>query len=314
MQGSRHVVVIPVFDGVRSLTISGPADVFAGAGGSEFPYDVVTASGDGAPVRTCGGLTVRPDRALADVTDADTVILPGADGIPLVEAETAEAIGALARRATRVASVCTGAFLLAGSGLLDGRRAATHWQYADELARRHPAVKVDARDTVVRDGPVTTAGGVASSIELGLALVEDDRGREAAHRIAQFFVTYVSRPGGQAQFADLRAREAESPTLREVQRLILAHPERELTLRALSRQARLSERHFSRLFRAQVGMSAKEYVERARVAAAARLLTETVRSPEAIAREAGFGTEGTMRHAFLRVLRISPLECRERFS
>ena len=310
------MVVIPLYDGVQSLGFSGPADVLSGANavGGDVRYDVVTVSLGGVPIRTSSGLTVLPDRALADVTDADTVILPGADGIPVVGAETTGAIGDLVRGARRVASVCTGAFLLAGTGLLDGRRAVTHWEFAGELARRHPAVEVDARDTVVRDGPVTTAGGVASGIELALALVEEDLGREAAHHMARLLVTYVSKPGGQAQFAAPEGGAARSPALREVQLLIHAHPDEELTLNSLARRAGLSERHFSRLFRAQVGMSAKEYVERARVAAAMRLLTGTVRDVEDIAREAGFGTGATMRNAFLRVLRVSPHECRERFS
>ncbi|MCX5554503.1 GlxA family transcriptional regulator [Streptomyces sp. NBC_00038] len=210
--------------------------------------------------------------------------------------------------------MCTGAFLLAGTGLLNGRKIATHWQYAEELAARHPDVKVDARDTVVRDGPVTTAGGVACGIELGLALVEEDRDRETSQRIARHLLTYVNGPGGQAQFAELRAREAQSAALRETQRLILDHPAGDLTVRTLSRHAGLSERHLSRLFRAQVGMSVREYVEQARVAFASRLLTETTDTPEAIARRAGFGTETTLRHAFLRVLQILPLEYRERFT
>ncbi|WP_413753354.1 DJ-1/PfpI family protein [Streptomyces sp. R-74717] len=312
--GQRHVVVIPLFDGVRSLTFSGPADVLAGASREDFRYDVLTASHGGVPVRSSNGLVFLPDTSLADVADVDTVILPGADGIPLVGPEAAAAINGLVTRARRLVSVCTGAFLLAGTGLLDGRTVATHWQYADELARRHPEVKADARDFVLRDGPVTTAGGVASGIELGLALVEQDLGRETAQRLARHLVTYLSRPGGQAQFAELRAREARSPALREVQRLVLDFPEGDLTLRTLSQHAGLSERRLSQLFREQVGMSVKEFVEQVRVAFASRLLTETADSQEAIARQAGFGTEATLRHAFLRVLRVSPREYRERFT
>jgi transcriptional regulator GlxA family with amidase domain len=312
--GRRHLVVIPLFDGVRSLTFAGPADVLAAASDRDFPYEVLTASHDGGPVRSSSGLVFVPDTSLAAVSDVGTVILPGADGVPRVGAETADAVAALVARAGRAASVCTGAFLLAGTGLLDGRTAATHWRYAAELALRHPEVQVDARDTVVRDGPFTTAGGVASGIELGLALVAEDLGRETAQRVARHLVTYVSRPGGQAQFAEVRARQASDPALRDVQRLVLGNPAADLTVRALSRHAGLSERHLSRLFRAQVGMSVKEYVEQVRVAFASRLLTETADSPEAIARQAGFGTEATLRHAFLRVLRISPLEYRERFT
>ncbi|MBD0748090.1 GlxA family transcriptional regulator [Streptomyces sp. CBMA152] len=312
--GQRHLVVIPLFDGVQSLTFSGPTDVLAGAGEERFRYDVLTASHDGRPVRASSGLVFVPDTSLADVSRVDTLILPGADGIPQVTPHTIDAIATLAARAGRLASVCTGAFLLAATGRLDGRTAATHWSYAQELTLRHPDVKVDARDTVVRDGPVITAGGVASGIELGLALVEEDMGRESAQRIARHLVTYVSRPGGQAQFAEPQAHQARSPAVRAVQRQVLDHPAGELTVRALAGHVGLSERHLTRLFRAQVGMSVKEYVERARVAFASRLLVETADSPEAIAREAGFGTEATLRLAFRRVLRISPAEYRERFT
>lgn len=310
----RHVVVVPLFDGVQSLTVSGPTEVLARASSEDFRYEVLTASYAGGPVRSSSGLLFVPDRTLTDMADVDTLLVPGVDGVPDVSPETAAAIAALAKRARRSAAVCTGAFLLADTGLFDGRKIATHWQYAEELAARHPDVKVDARDTVVRDGPVTTAGGVACGIELGLALVEEDRDRETAQRIARHLLTYVNGPGGQAQFAELRAREAHSAALRETQRLILDHPAGDLTVSTLSRHSGLSERHLSRQFRAQVGMSVKEYVEQARVAFASRLLTETTDTPEAIARRAGFGTETTLRHAFLRVLQILPLEYRERFT
>ncbi|MEU0009281.1 DJ-1/PfpI family protein [Streptomyces sp. NPDC006314] len=204
--------MIPLADGGQSLTVSGPVDVLTGASTEDFRYDVVTASRDGVPVRTSSGLTVLPDRALADVTGVGTVILPGADGVPVIEKGTTEAIGALVRRVRRVASVCTGAFLLAQTGLRDGRGAATHWAFAEELGRRYPAVEADALDTVVRDGPVTTAGGGASGVELALALVED-LGRATAQRIARHLVTHTSSPDGQAQFAELRTRDARSPAL-----------------------------------------------------------------------------------------------------
>ncbi|WP_189320667.1 GlxA family transcriptional regulator [Streptomyces flaveus] len=318
--GRRHTVVMPLFDGVQSLGFSGPADVFSAANASDratadrFRYEVLTSSLDGAPVRTSSGLTVMPDCAIADVTDVGTVILPGADGIPVIDRETTGALGALVKCAQRVTSVGTGTFGLAETGILDSRRAATHWEFSDELARRHPDIHVDSRDTVVRDGHITTAGGGASGIDLALSLVEEDLGREVSQLVSRSLVTYVSKPGGQAQFAELRARDAQSPALRDVQHLIRSHPGGELSLRALSGHAGLSQRQFTRLFRSQVGMSAREYVERVRVASASRMLTERVRSPEEIAREAGFGTEATMRKSFLRVLQVSPLEYRKRFS
>ncbi|MFS8201126.1 GlxA family transcriptional regulator [Streptomyces sp. CWNU-52B] len=318
--GPGHTVVVPLFEGVQSIGVSGPADVLSAANASDaaavagFRYEVLTVSPDGAPVRTSSGLTVLAHRAVGDVAEVDTVIVPGAEGVPALDRRTTDALGTLVRRARRVASVGTGAFALAGTGILDHRRAATHWEFSAELARRHPGLHVDSRDTVVRDGHITTAGGGASGIDLALSLVAEDLGREVSQLVARSLVTYVSRPGGQAQFGALRARDARTPALREVQNLISSRPGGDLTLRALAGHAGLSERQFTRLFRAQVGMSAREYVERARVAAAARMLTETARGPEAIARDAGFGTEATMRKAFLRVLRILPAEYRNRFS
>ncbi|MFI1209770.1 GlxA family transcriptional regulator [Streptomyces sp. NPDC020802] len=313
-----HLVLILLFDGVQSLSMSGPADVFAAAGevsSGTYRYEVRTASLDGGPLRASGGLTVQPDYGTTDVAEAGTLIVPGTDGIPVLDRAIVEAVGSLDRRARRVASVGTGAFLLADAGLLDGRRAATHWQYADELARRFPAVEADARDSVVRDGRFTTSGGgAASGLDLALALVEDDLGGEAAQQVARNLVTYHRRPGGQLQFAEPLGPDAQSPALRAVQRLILSDPGGDLSIRCLSRQAGVSERHFTRLFRAEVGMSAREYIERARVVAASRLLTETPRSPGSIARETGFGTQATMLRSFQRVLRISPLDYRERFS
>ncbi|WP_371573543.1 GlxA family transcriptional regulator [Streptomyces sp. NBC_01314] len=312
-----HLVLILLFDGVQSLSFSGPADVFAAAGdmtSETCRYEVRTASLDGGPVHASGGLTVQPDHGTKDVGKAGTLIVPGTDGIPDLDRAMVAAVGSLARRAQRVASVGTGAFLLADAGLLDGRRAATHWEFADELARRFPAVEADVRDTVVRDGRITTSGGAASGLELAIALVEDDLGRETAQQVARFLVTYHRGPGGQLQFVEPLDPDARSPVLRAVQRRILDDPADDLSIRSLSHRAGFSERHFTRLFRAQVGMSAREYVERARVAAASRLLTETPRSPESIARETGFGTQATMLRSFHRVLRISPLDYRERFS
>lgn len=316
-----HLVLIVLYDGVQSLGFSGPADVFAAAdevSSGSCRYEVRTASLNGGPVRASGGLTVRPDHGTMDVATAGkvgTLIVPGADGFPVRDRAIVETVGSLALRARRVASVGTGAFLLADAGLLDGRRAATHWEFADELARRFPAVTVDARDTVVRDGRFTTSGGgAASGLDLALTLVEDDLGDEAAQQIARALVTYHRRPGGQLQFTEPHGPDAHSPALRAVQRRILADLNGDLSIRSLSRQAGLSERHFTRLFRAQVGMSAREYIERARVVAASRLLTETSRSLGAVACETGFGTQATMLRAFRRVLRVSPLDYRERFS
>ncbi|KUM73943.1 GlxA family transcriptional regulator [Streptomyces griseorubiginosus] len=313
----RRSVVIFLFDEVQSLGLSGPADVFSCANevtSASLRYDVRTASHDGAAVRTSSGLTVIPDCGVADISDVGTLIVPNADAIPALEAEAARAFGALAGRAQRIASVGTGAFLIAETGVLDGRRATTNWALSDELARRFPDITVDSRDTVVKDGHVTTAGGGTSAIEMALTLVEEDLGRDVAQQIAQFLVIHLRKPGGQAQFADAQLHEARGLALRQLQRQVQADPGADWTLRSMSLRAGLSERHLSRQFRAEIGMTARQYVERARVAVASRQLIETRQSAELIAREAGFGTEATMRKSFLRVLQVAPLEYRRRFS
>lgn len=312
-----HSVLVFLYEGVQNLGFCGPVDVFARANtGHEqsFRYDVRTVSADGGAVRTSGGLRVVPDLSVADVAEIGTLIVPGVDGIPAAAAETVRVLGALAARAERVASVCTGIFLLAEAGLLDGCRVVAHWKFADDLARRFPALQVNARDLVVADGRVTTSAGAASGIDLALSLVEEDLGRDVAQCTARQLVTPLRKPGGQAPFADLGRRDARNPALRQVQHHVFADPAGDWSLQSLSRHSGLSVRQLTRLFRREVGMSAREFVEYARVSVASRRLVESAESLESIAQATGFGTEGTMRASFLRVLRIPPGEYRSRFS
>ncbi|WP_185124224.1 GlxA family transcriptional regulator [Streptomyces sp. TLI_185] len=310
----HHAVLIFLFEGVQSLSFSAVADVLSAANslaGDRFRYDVRTISRDGAAVRTSSGLTVLPDCGLAGSSEADTLLVPDAHAIPVSDAES---VRTLADRARRIASVGTGAFLLAEAGLLSGRRVTTHWEFSDELGRRFPDVTVDPRDTVLKDGHVTTAGGAASGLDLALSLVTEDLGRDIAQRVAQGLVTHLRKPGGQTQFAQLSVPEARSPALRQAQQQVLAHPSGEWTLRTLAQLAGLSERHISRRFRTEIGMTVREFVEQVRVTVAARLLIEGPQSPEVIARETGFGTAATMHKSFLRVVHVPPLEYRARFS
>ncbi|MFK4106622.1 GlxA family transcriptional regulator [Streptomyces sp. NPDC019531] len=312
-----HSVLVFLYDGVQDLGFCGPVEVFSRANtGHElgFRYDVRTVSADGGTVRTSGGLRFVPDGSIADVAEIGTLVVSGVDGIPTAAAETIRGLGALAARAERVASVCTGAFLLAEAGLLDGRRVVTHWKFADDLARRFPALRVNTRDLVVTDGRFTTSAGAASGIDLALSLVEEDLGRDVAQGTARQLVTQLRKPGGQAPFTDLGSRDARNPALRQVQHRVLAEPAGDWSLQSLSRCSGLSVRHLTRLFRLEVGMSAREFVEYARVSVASRSLVESGKSLESIAEATGFGTEGTMRAAFLRVHRIPPGEYRSRFS
>jgi transcriptional regulator GlxA family with amidase domain len=210
--------------------------------------------------------------------------------------------------------VCTGAFLLAQAGLLDGRRATTHWEFCPALERAHPEVTVEADSIFVRDGHVWTSAGVTAGIDLALALVEEDAGRDASLQVARQLVVFTQRPGGQAQFsAQLSHPPAERPTLRDLQAWLPDHLDEDLSVEALAERAFMSPRNFARAFRAEVGVTPGAYVAGLRLERA-RLELESGDAPvEEVARRCGFGTVETMRRTFHRRLRTSPSEYRDRF-
>jgi transcriptional regulator GlxA family with amidase domain len=210
--------------------------------------------------------------------------------------------------------VCSGAFVLAAAGLLDGRRATTHWAACARLARAHPLVTVEPDPIFVEDGNVWTSAGVTAGMDLALALVEADLGREVALLTARQLVLFVQRSGGQAQFsAQLGAQLAERDPLRELQITIADHPDGDYRVDRLASRVAMSPRHFARVFRAEVGCSPAAYVERARIEVARRMLETTALPVDGIARAAGFGTVETMRRAFARRVGASPTEYRDRF-
>lgn len=227
-----HTVLIVLFDNVQSLDVTGPLEVFAGTnrylaardeGG--LAYQIMTASPGGAPVRTSSGLALLPDGDLAAAAVPGTLVVPGGEGARSGNDEVTATLRRFAPMAARVTSVCTGAFLLAQAGLLAGRRATTHWAYADELQRRFPDVAVDPEPIYVRDGPFATSAGVTAGIDLALALAEEDVGRDAALAVARHLVVFLRRPGSQAQFsAQLRAQVARRPAVRDVQHWIVRAP------------------------------------------------------------------------------------------
>ncbi|MFB7240948.1 GlxA family transcriptional regulator [Streptomyces populi] len=310
-----RTVLIVLFDGVQSLDVTGPLEVFAGAetyrGGS---YGIRTASPDGSPVRSSSGLVLVPDQALADAPVPHTLLVPGGSGTRRPDPGLVDWLRAHGPRAERLVSVCTGAALLAAAGLLDGRRATTHWAHCDRLARDHPAVTVEPDPIYVRDGNVSTSAGVTSGIDLALALVEEDLGRDAALTIARHLVVFLRRPGNQAQFsAQLAAQTARREPLREVQRWISEHPGDDLSVEALAVRARLSPRHFARAFRTETGTTPGRYVERVRLEHARRLLEDTTDGVEEVARACGYGTPEAMRRAFVKLLGSAPAEYRRRF-
>jgi transcriptional regulator GlxA family with amidase domain len=311
-------VVIVAFPRVQTLDVHGPAEVFTTATqlskGDGYAVEVVATRPGPLPTSS---VALYPDRTVDRCGGPiDTLVVAGGRGVD--EAGRDEHLLAwlkgAAGRANRVTSVCTGAFLLARAGLLDGRRATTHWASCGELARRHPEVEVEADPIFVRDGGVITSAGVTAGMDLALALVEEDLGREVALETARWLVLFLKRPGGQAQFsAQLAAQMADREPLRELQEWLPDNLGEDLSVPGLARRASMSERNFARAFREETGMTPAAYVEVARVESA-RIALETGTMPvEAIARQAGFGTVETMRRAFRRRLGISPNAYRGRF-
>jgi transcriptional regulator GlxA family with amidase domain len=312
---SRSVLIV-LFDGVQSLDVTGPLEVFSCASEAvgHRAYEISTASVGGRPVRTGSGLRICPDLDLAGAGTPHTVIVPGGPGTRAPAPELTGWLNRTAAGAERIVSVCTGAFLLAEAGLLAGRRATTHWSWCAVLARRYPDVIVEPEPIFVRDGNVATSAGVTAGIDLALALVEDDHGRDAALAVARQLVVFLRRPGNQTQFsAQLQAQVAQREPLREVQRWITEHPGADLSVDALAERARLSPRQFARAFAAETGTPPGRYVDRVRLEAARRLLEDTRDGVAQIARTCGYHTPEAMRRAFQQALNVSPAEYRRRF-
>ncbi|MFF4857457.1 GlxA family transcriptional regulator [Streptomyces rubiginosohelvolus] len=311
----QRTVLVVLFDGVQGLDVTGPMEVFAGASRSPgVSYDLRTASLDGGPVRSTSGLVLMPDSSLADAPAPHTLLVPGGHGTRGSHPELTAWLREHGPRPDRLVSVCTGALLLAEAGLLDGHRVTTHWNYCEQLARDHPAVRVDPEPIFVRDGRLATSAGVTAGIDLALALVEEDHGRDLALTIARHLVVFLRRPGNQAQFsAQLSAQTARREPLREVQHWISQHPDADLGVDALAARARLSPRHFARAFRAETGTTPGRYVERVRLEHARRLLEDTADGVEQVARASGYGTPEAMRRAFVKTLATAPAEYRRRF-
>jgi transcriptional regulator GlxA family with amidase domain len=317
-------VVIVVFPQLQALDLVGPTEVFSGASrllgrmrSADPGYSVSVASHGGGLVPTSSGLALATEEAeVALRRPVDTLIVAGGDGSRAAVHD--EALVALLRRAAprarRVASVCTGAFLLADAGLLDGRRAVTHWAYCDALSRRYPRVQVDRDPIYVRDGNVYTSAGVTAGMDLALALVEEDLGHQVALDIARWLVLFLHRPGNQSQFSThLSAQLADREAIRELQGWMADHLATDLSVEALAGRASMSPRNFARCFRREVGTTPARYAETLRLEAARRRLEESREPIEGIAAGCGFGTTETMRRAFIRALGTGPAEYRRRF-
>jgi transcriptional regulator GlxA family with amidase domain len=313
-----ETVVIVVFDDVQILDVTGPLEVLTSAARLlSIRYDVRVAASSGGMVGSTSGLAI----AVSDIARVrgpiDTLLVAGGDGVVTAAADASliHHIRRLARTARRVASVCTGAFLLAECGLLDGKHAATHWNFCDALGTLYPHVLVERDPIFVRDGNVWTSAGVTSGIDLALALVADDHGASAAMTVARHLVVYLRRSGGQAQFSvPLAAQSVDSEPLRDLLAWIGEHLDADLTVAVLARHVHLSERQFIRVFTAHMRLPPARYVETLRLEAARRLLETTTCSVEQVARACGYRTPETMHRAFRRRLDITPLDHRRHFA
>jgi len=311
-------VIVVAFPDVQALDVVGPLEVFAMANrfGADPAYTTALVSGSGQPVTTSSGLSLGTERVSRRAA-IDTLLVAGGTGTAAAMADDhlIAWLRTAAASARRVTSVCSGAFLLAQAGVLDGRRVTTHWSACDALARLFPAVEVDADPIYVRDGNVWTSAGVTAGMDLALALVEHDHGGELALAVARQLVLFTHRPGGQSQFsAQLAVRRAEREPLRDALTFVAEHPEADLSVPALARRAAMSVRTFARAFSREVGTTPAVFVQRSRVEAARRLLETTDRTVDDIARACGFGTVETMHRAFQRVVRTTPGQYRRLFA
>lgn len=320
------VVAALAYPGMQSLDAVGPFEVFAAANrvldAQERPAPryrpvLARAAGGGADVTTESGLVVRAEVALEALTEVHTVLVPGGDGVAAAvrDPDLVAEVALAGRRAVRRATVCSGAFLGAAAGwFAPGSRVTTHWARAAQLARRHPELVVDPDPIFVRTGDTWSSAGVTAGIDLALALVEDDHGAAVAQTVAQWFVVFLRRPGGQSQFAaPVWSRAAERPPVRAAVDLIHADPAAPLDLHRLAAHAGLSARHLLRVFADELGTTPARYVEQVRVEAARRLLETEDTGLGALARRCGFGTDETLRRAFRRRLGVSPEDYRRRF-
>jgi transcriptional regulator GlxA family with amidase domain len=316
-------VLIVGFPGVQALDLVGPFEVFAGAsrvlaaqGRDGYRPEVATL--DGLSVATDAGLSFGA-KPLPDPSESlDTLLLPGGSGArgDRRDPRLIDWIVAAAPHARRVVTVCTGAFLAAQAGLLDGCRATTHWAYADKLAREFPAVIVDPDPIFIRSSPTMwTAAGVSAGIDLALALVEEDHGTEVAQTVARWLVLHLRRPGGQTQFAaPVWVARAKREPIRAVQEAVESEPGGAHSITDLARLAAMSPRHFTRVFTDEVGEAPGAYVERVRTEAARRQLEQTDDTVMTIANRCGFGTAETMRRNFIRRVGVSPDQYRKAFA
>jgi transcriptional regulator GlxA family with amidase domain len=310
------------FPAVQLLDVTGPMQVFASANdivadaGGARPYRLRIVAQGGEVVTASAGVTLAAGPLTSCDEALDTLIVAGGEGVDSASEDPVlvDWVRRKASKARRVASICTGAFLLGAAGVFDGRRAATHWKFCAGLAERYPAVRVEPDPIFICDGPVWTSAGVTAGIDLALALVEQDLGRSVALAVARYLVVFLKRPGGQAQFSATLALQVADDRFGSLHDWISEHLASDLSLSVLADQAGMSERTFSRRYAQATGHTPARAIERLRVEAARRLLSESRLPVKRIAQLCGFGSEETLRRSLLRLLSVTPQDYRSRFT
>ncbi len=322
-QTHRHIGMLAFAD-CEILDVCGPLEIFHWANvtlrhlgmASQPMYSFEILAEQAGSLKTLSGMKIVADRAFAEAGDEfDTLIVSGGNAMAARKnGEMVEWIGQRSLGARRVCSICTGAFLLAESGMLDGRKATTHWGYCENLARDYPTLQVEPDRIFVRDGEFYTSGGITAGIDLALALVEEDWGSEVANRVARFLLVFFRRPGGQSQFSSFIPVEAKTRMdVRELQGWIIDHPAEDLSVDALAQRLAMSPRNFARVFLKEVGVTPASFVEQIRINVARSKIEQTQQPMKVICEQSGFGSDEHMRRAFHRHLKVSPQDYRERF-
>ena len=316
------IIHVLAFENAQVLDVTGPLQVFASANdlarqrGLPLPYAVNVIATQAGPVMTSAGLALLAEPLPAIDQPCDTLVIAGGWGVYGVAEDPTlvQWVRDKSLHTRRMASVCTGAFLLAASGLLDGCRVATHWTRCEELARKFPALTVEANPIFIQQGAVWTSAGVTAGIDLCLALVEDDLGRAIALEVARHLVVVLKRPGGQSQFSVTLSLQKSDSRFAELHAWIADNLTLDLSIATLAAQAGMSERSFVRHYRTETGQTPARAVELIRVENARRQLADSTTSIKRIAMQCGFGCEETLRRSFLRALSVTPQAYRERFS
>jgi transcriptional regulator GlxA family with amidase domain len=321
---STCTVGIVVFPGVEIIDVTAPIEVFAfanhalqQAGKLTAPaYEFKVIAAQPGPITSSCGLTIIADTAYSDIEEIDTLLVAGSPNVDCILCDPGlkNWLKGIAPKVRRLASICTGAFLLAETGVLDNLRATSHWMYCEQLATNYPKVKVDADKIFIREGNISTSGGITSGIDLCLSMIEEDWDSELSLAIARTLVVFLRRPGGQSQFSAYLTSDAHRPEIKELQAWIMLNLNDDLRVEKLAERMCMSPRNFARFFLAETGMTPAKFVEKARIDAARYYLASLQHSIEIVAVKAGFGDAERMRRAFLRQLGVNPQDYRERFN